>query len=157
MSDNEAIRKVLTAYAISIDSRDWDTFRSCFTKDCELDYGAIGKWHSDEAVCRYMALCHSGPSLHRVSNFWINASDERATSRCYVDAMVFGPGGIGGAHTIGYYDDELVHSENGWKIRKRTFTAVRMKFLGLLSVLPSRLTIYLAALGSRKLNKSAGN
>lgn len=155
MSQIEDITNVLVRYATGIDSRDWSLFRTCFTEDCQLDYGALGGWHSREAVTRFMQMSHSGPSQHRLSNFVINIEGQQAWSRTYVDAVVLGPGGWGGANTIGYYDDELVHGIAGWQIARRRYTGVRMKFLGVLALIPAGLAMRLAAFGSRRLNAAA--
>lgn len=155
MSDIEAITAVLVHYATGIDSRDWNLFRSCFVDDCYLDYGELGQWRSCESVTRYMELSHSGPSMHRLSNFAVRVDGSRATTRTYVDAMVFGPGGVGGAHTIGFYDDELMLTDAGWQIAKRKFTCVRLKFIGVLGILPHSIALRLAAFGSKKMNKIA--
>ena len=102
-----------------------------------------------------MIAAHSGPSLHRLSNFVINIDGDRATARTYVDALVFGPGGLGGAHAIGYYDDELVRRPDGWQITRRCHTSINMKFLGLLGIVPSWMTSRLAAFASRRVNAKA--
>lgn len=153
MSDREKIADVLTHYATGIDSRDWSLFRRCFTEQCRCDYGKLGQWYDRESLTRYMMHCHSGPSLHRLSNLSIDISEQRATSRTYVDAVVTGPGGLGGAHTLGYYDDNLVLNDAGWQIAQRRFTPVRVKFLGLLSVIPPQLALMMAAAGSRRMNR----
>lgn len=155
MSELEQITDVLLRYATGIDSRNWDLFRTCFTEDCQLDYGALGIWSSREAVTCFMQLSHSGPSLHRLSNFAITIEDNRARARTYVDALVLGPGGWGGASSIGYYDDELIQTAAGWQIAKRRYTGVRMKFLGALRIIPSSLAMRLAALGTRRFNAAA--
>jgi len=36
------VADVLVRYATGIDQRDWALFRTCFTEDCEADYGGIG-------------------------------------------------------------------------------------------------------------------
>lgn len=102
-----------------------------------------------------MALAHSGPSLHRLSNFAISVEAGAARSRCYVDALVYGPGGWGGARTIGYYDDELVVGSEGWRIAKRRHTSVSMRFLGVLGIIPPGIASRLAAIGSRRFNAMA--
>jgi hypothetical protein len=43
------VADVLVRYATGIDRRDWALLRSCFTDDCEADYGEIGGWHSADA------------------------------------------------------------------------------------------------------------
>ena len=150
MSDIEQITNVLVRYATGIDSRDWNLFRTCFTEDAQLDYGALGRWNSREAVAHFMELSHSGPSQHRLSNFAITIESDRARTRTYVDAIVFGPGGWGGAQTIGYYDDELVYSAEGWQIVRRRFINVRIKLLGVLSVIPAGIAARLAAFGTKR-------
>lgn len=155
MSEIEQITNVLVRYATGIDSRNWDLFRTCFTEDAQLDYGVLGTWNSREAVTRFMEVSHSGPSQHRLSNFAITIEGNQARARTYVDAIVFGPGGWGGAQTIGYYDDELVHSAEGWQIARRRFTNVRIKLLGLLSIIPPGMAMRLAALGTKRFSALA--
>jgi len=157
MTDIEAITDVLVRYATGIDSRDWQLFRTCFVEDSKLDYGGLGSWGSCEAVTRFMELAHSGPSMHRLSNFAISIDGDKATARTYVDAMVYGPGGIGGAHSMGYYDDELVRTGEGWQIRRRTYTSVTLKFLGIMCIIPAGLAYRLAVLGARKTLRRAAN
>ena len=36
------VADVLVRYATGIDRRDWELFRTCFTEDCDADYGDIG-------------------------------------------------------------------------------------------------------------------
>ena len=149
-SDTLKIEALLVRYATAIDTRQWDLFRSCFTENCNLDYGPIGHWDNREAVTQYMIQAHSGPSLHRLSNFAISVDGDRASARCYVDALVYGPKALGCANAIGYYEDTLILNAQGWQIDKRRFTAIRMKFLGLLFFIPSKLIMRLAALNARR-------
>lgn len=155
MSDHEHISDVLLRYATGIDSRDWNLFRTCFTEDAQLDYGVLGHWNGREAVTRFMEVSHSGPSQHRLSNFVITITGDRARARTYVDAIVLGPKGWGGAQTVGYYDDELVHNAEGWQIAQRRFINVRIKLLGVLSIIPSSIAMHLAALGTKRFSAIA--
>ncbi len=155
MSDIEHISNVLLRYATGIDARDWKLFQTCFTEDCQLDYGVLGSWDSSEAVTRFMEVSHSGPSQHRLSNFAITIEGNKARARTYVDAMVLGPGGWGGAQSIGYYDDELVQTAAGWKIARRRYIPVRMKLLGVLGIIPSSIAMRLAALGTKRFSAIA--
>jgi hypothetical protein len=144
VSDRDEIVDVLVRYATGIDQRDWALFRTCFTDDCALDYGDIGTWHSADAVTQFMAKSHSGPSVHRLTNFVVTVDGDTAEARTYVDAVVLGPGGWGGAHTIGIYDDRLTRTSAGWRIASRRFTNVRLRMLGATSVVPSALASRLA-------------
>ena len=119
MTDRDEIVDVLVRYATGIDSRDWRLFRSCFSDDARFDYGGIGQWDTPEAITDYMRAAHSGPSMHRLSNFVIDIDGDRATSRTYVDAVVMGPKGFGAVENFGWYDDEWVRTPGGWRISFR--------------------------------------
>jgi uncharacterized protein (TIGR02246 family) len=153
MTDIEEITDVLVRYATGIDTRDWDLFRTCFTEDCSVDYGEIGRWQSADAITAYMRRAHSGPSMHRLSNIAVHLDGDRATARSYVDAMVLGRGGRGGANSLGYYDDRLVRTEDGWRIAERSHTGVRLTLLGPLRVIGSGLATRLAMWANRKMVK----
>lgn len=43
----QAASDLLIRYATGIDTRNWDLLRSCFTDDCEADYGDVGQWKGD--------------------------------------------------------------------------------------------------------------
>src|SRR5262249_48598362 len=71
-----------------------------------------------------------GPTLHRITNQAVRPDGERAVSRCYVEALVMMPDNASGTRATGYYDDELVRADEGWKIARRRFT------MGLLQLVP---------------------
>lgn len=146
MTDREDIIDVLVRYATGIDSRNWVLFRTCFTDDARFDYGGIGTWNSPGALTDYMRRTHSGPSLHRLSNFAIDidADTGRATSRSYVDAIVMGPKGFGVVDTFGWYDDELQRTADGWRIASRRTTLHGARLPGVLRAIPPALAIRLA-------------
>lgn len=150
MTDRIEIADVLLRYATAIDSRDWTLFRTCFTDDATFDYGGIGTWQSPEAITAYMRASHSGPSMHRLTNFVIEVTGETATARTYVDAIVMGPAGFGTIESFGWYDDQLARTPTGWRIRHRRYTFHGARLPGPLRVLPPTLAARLAAyLGSR--------
>jgi 3-phenylpropionate/cinnamic acid dioxygenase small subunit len=120
------IADVLVRYATGIDRRDWDLFRQCFTIDCVADYGDIGVWHGADEITAWMDAAHQGAgyTLHRISNQAVVASEGGATARCYVDAIVMGADNLAGVRAVGFYDDELIHTDRGWQIHRRRFTSV---------------------------------
>lgn len=121
-----AVTEVLVRYATGIDRRDWDRLRSCFTDDCVADYGSIGIWHSADEITTWMAAAHEpcGNTLHRLTNFEVQASANGATARCYVDAIVMFADNQAGTRTVGFYDDDLVHDGGRWRIAHRRFSLV---------------------------------
>jgi 3-phenylpropionate/cinnamic acid dioxygenase small subunit len=120
------ISDVLVRYATGIDRRDWTLFRSCFTDDCKADYGDIGVWGDSDAITRWMEKAHApcGHTMHRITNQDISATSDGATARSYVDAVILAGDNQTGTHALGYYDDELVPTDQGWKIASRRFTMV---------------------------------
>jgi len=119
---------VLVRYATGIDRRDWVLFRSCFTEQCHADYADFGVWHSADEITAWMdeAHRHWGHTMHRISNIVVSGDDERATARSYVDAVLFQPDGQLGVQALGFYDDELLKTDDGWKIDRRQWTAVQI-------------------------------
>lgn len=135
-------------------SRDWRLFRTCFTDDARFDYGGLGIWDNPDALTEYMRASHSGPSLHRLSNFVIEIDADQSTSRTYVDAVVMGPGGFGVVNTFGWYDDQLRRTSNGWRIAFRRTQLHGTKLPDLLGAIPPSLANRVTAFGSRLARRS---
>jgi 3-phenylpropionate/cinnamic acid dioxygenase small subunit len=125
--DERTVSAVLVAYGTSIDQRDWNRLRACFSEDCEADYGSFGKWQGAVAIAAYMKQAHAdlGPTLHRITMIEIRSDDGRVSACSYVDALLMPMNAGGPIHRgIGYYDDQFVRTGGGWKIARRHFTAV---------------------------------
>jgi 3-phenylpropionate/cinnamic acid dioxygenase small subunit len=125
--DERAISAILVAYGTSIDQRDWNRLRACFSEDCEADYGSFGKWQGAVAIAAYMKQAHAdlGLTLHRITTIEIRSDDGRIGARSYVDALLMPINAGGPVHRgIGYYDDQFVRTGGGWKIARRHFTPV---------------------------------
>ena len=127
--DRQDIRDVLIRYATGIDRRDWPLFRTVFTDDCELDYGEIGHWRGIDAVVEFMVAAHemAGHTLHRITNQAVSVDGDAATAQAYVDALIMSQDNTSGVNAAGFYDDELVRTDTGWRIRRRRFTTVMVR------------------------------
>ncbi|MEX5712183.1 nuclear transport factor 2 family protein [Parafrankia sp. FMc6] len=125
----EEVTEVLVRYATGIDQRDWDLFRTCFTQDCQADYGGIGAWHSADTITEWMAQVHAGcgHTMHRITNVVMSSNGDGLTARSYVDSIVKAADNQSGTQVAGYYDDELVNTSDGWKISQRRFTPVHFQ------------------------------
>lgn len=131
MTDHEDrldIVDVLVRYATGIDRRDWPLFRTAFTDDCALDYGEIGQWNGVDAVTEFMDRSHAmaGHTMHRLSNHTIAVDGDVATARTYIDGLIMAQDNNSGVNAVGFYDDELVRTADGWRIARRRFTPVRV-------------------------------
>jgi 3-phenylpropionate/cinnamic acid dioxygenase small subunit len=127
------IAEVLVRYATGIDRRDWELFRSCFASDCLAEYEGIGTWESADAITAFMVSAHDGMghTMHRISNIAIDVhgDGDRAVARSSVDGILMAADGQSGLNPIGFYDDELVRTPDGWRIARRTFTMVTFRTL----------------------------
>ncbi len=130
--DRADIAEVLLRYATGIDRRDWAMFRTAFTDDCVLDYGEIGSFTGVDAVTEFMDATHAmaGHTMHRLSNIVITLDGDRATARTYIDGLIMAADNASGVNAVGYYDDDLMRTEHGWRIARRIFTAVRISTIG---------------------------
>lgn len=130
--DRQDISELLVRYATGIDRRDWPLFRTVFTADCELDYGDIGTWHGVDAVTEFMDKTHApaGQTLHRLTNQVITVDGDKASARTYVDAVIMFGDNQSGVNAWGFYDDQIVRADDGWRIARRRFTQVRITTFG---------------------------
>lgn len=132
--DSESISELLVRYATSIDRRDWKLFRTCFSDDCDVDYGTLptgetARWNNIEDMAAWMEASHRdmGRTLHRITNQRVEREGDTVTAHCYVDALLMTQDGQLIMNAAGFYDDHLVHTDDGWKITRRRFTSVHMR------------------------------
>ena len=130
--DRQDIVDVLVRYATGIDRRDWPLFRTVFTEGCELDYGEIGVWKGVDAVTDFMEQAHAmaGHTMHRLTNQVITIEGDKATTRTYIDGVIMLSDNQAGVNALGFYDDEVVRTADGWRIARRRFTQVRVSTFG---------------------------
>jgi 3-phenylpropionate/cinnamic acid dioxygenase small subunit len=130
--DRQDISDLLVRYATGIDRRDWPLFRTVFTDDCQLDYGEIGSWSGVDAVTEFMDQLHAmaGQTMHRLSNQAIAVDGDKAQARTYIDGLIMAADNKSGVNAIGFYDDEIVRTADGWRIARRTYTQVRLTTVG---------------------------
>jgi 3-phenylpropionate/cinnamic acid dioxygenase small subunit len=130
--DRLDIADVLVRYATGIDRRDWPLFRTVFTDDCVLDYGEVGSWKGVDAITEFMQQAQSmaGHTMHRLTNQVITVDGDTAQSRTYVDALIMMEDSNSGVNAAGFYDDELVRGDDGWRVARRHFIQVRVAQVG---------------------------
>ena len=72
----------------------------------------------------------AGHTMHRMSNQVIEVSGDRAVARTYVDGLIMAADNGSGVNAVGFYDDGLVRTADGWRIARRRFTPVRVTAVG---------------------------
>ena len=125
------VADVLVRYASGIDGRDWELFRTCFTDDCEADYDAIGAWRGADESTEWLRRVHDPccHTLHRITNQAVTIRGDGVSARSYVDALIMFADNQSGTRAAGFYDDELVAADGGWKIARRRFTSVLLQLV----------------------------
>lgn len=122
--DKFEIQELLTAYAHAIDARDFEALDDIFTLDAEIDYSATGgiKGGLGEIKPFLQAMLPMfKASQHFVTNPLIKLNTDSASSR----SLLFNPMTMereGTLHTMfigAWYVDDLIRSEEGWRISKR--------------------------------------
>ncbi len=130
-NDQLAIRDVIDRYAVALDLRDWESVRSCFTTDCHVDYERFGSWTERDRFVAGLEAIHRGvgPTLHRLANHQIRVHGDEAKATSYLDALLQVPDEDHDLlHVVGKYLDELIRTEDGWRINRRRFeTFLRRK------------------------------
>ncbi len=120
--DEREIVNLTVRYATALDDRGEDLLLDCFSPDADLDYGRYGRWTYDTIV-EHMRRAHAGlvGTQHRVFNHVVKVDGSRAQCRCYFEAVLVGDLSSGSRiRTLnGRYEDELIRTEDGWRISTR--------------------------------------
>ena len=125
ISDRIRINDLLTRYTVALDTKDWALLDTCFTADAHVDYTTSGGTkgpYPEVRVWLEKALAAFPMTQHFISNTTVTIEGDRAKSRTYVINPMGFPKEDGSLHifTVGaYYNDELVFTDEGWRIAER--------------------------------------
>lgn len=120
--DRQAIIDLTIAYCYALDERNFEALGSIFTPEATVDYGTTfcdGLAAIVEKV--RVSITPLDATTHIVSNHFVQVDGDRATCSCYLMAQHLKRGTPGGDLYMiaGRYDDELVRTVDGWRIRTR--------------------------------------
>ena len=123
--DRLEIADLMHRYAQMVDFREWDSMDSVFAPGASIDYTSTGgKSGPYREILGWLdrALEPWPINLHYITNLTVELDGDRARSRCYFNAPM-GRVGDDGAQLVitnaGYYADDLVRTEAGWRITQR--------------------------------------
>jgi hypothetical protein len=125
--DKQQIQQVIYRYAWSLDTGDVEQFVSCFTPNGVLVWDAFeepDEWSGADALRAFAAHLRDMPSTagrqHHVANILIEGDTDEARAKAYVVVMACQPGGVGphSVNVMGWYDDVLKHTSEGWRITR---------------------------------------
>ena len=126
LADKQAIRDLQIFYAYAIDSGAYDDLGKVFIPNAVGDYGPAGRRNGLEAIkalCRE-ALAPLSASQHINTSHQAQIHGDIATASCYLNVHMHKENTPGGDHLEmgGRYDDQLVRTEEGWRIKQRKLT-----------------------------------
>jgi hypothetical protein len=123
-SDKEAITHAINLYAFAVDTQRWELFSDVFTPDIRADYSPSAQWTDLETFKRDFAAYHEpfDGTQHVMTNHLINVAGDNAQAVTYGHWRLIRKGLGGGEfwEGNGWYDDLLVKTAAGWRIKERT-------------------------------------
>ena len=139
--DKLMIAETIYLYALGIDTKDFDLYRSIFADEVEIDFSSYegssvpepDLLTGDQWVKRVKPLFTGlSATQHSMTNPIVTLDGDFASCRMYMQAHhVFEPDKEDSWFTIGgYYDDKLVRNDqspSGWKLRSVKLTVLWRK------------------------------
>ena len=119
--DAVEIHHLLARYSRALDTRDWELYRSVFTKDAFIDYAASGgtTGRRDDVVewLRKTLGTITWSGMHYITNIEAEVSGDSAQVRAAVFNPMQFPGVTGLTYFGGYYHHDMVRTPEGWRSR----------------------------------------
>jgi len=125
MSQDQAtiVSSLVNLYGLAIDTQRWDLFDEIFTEDVFANYSESATWRDLATFKRDFAAYHDpfDGTQHTMTNIqWRFAGDTaRAVTYGHWRLVRYGVPGGDFWEGQGWYEDELVRRDAGWRIRHR--------------------------------------
>ncbi len=118
--DQLEIIDVFNRYAIGVDRRDEETYRSCFTDELLVDVTGEGVEYTAEAWIKqaFTALSAFEKTQHMISNHSVSIDGDTAVAGAYLQAIHFNKDNK--FSVWGRYSHKLTRTAEGWKINSLT-------------------------------------
>jgi hypothetical protein len=123
-SDKAEIIEVMNLYAFALDTRQWDLFDRVFTDDVVAIFGPAGAgWEGLDVFKASFADFHARLDAHQhtMMGHLVEVDGDTAHAFAYGNWLLVREGAEGGSSWTGtgWYDDDLVRTEQGWRIKRR--------------------------------------
>jgi hypothetical protein len=125
-TDKQAIAEVINLYGLALDTRSWDLFADIFTADVIADYCHVLRWTDLASFVRDFTQMHEPTAGHQhfLGVPQIVVEGDRAWALTYGRFNLFKKSPAEDVFDMSHggasYDDELVRTQQGWRICKRT-------------------------------------
>jgi hypothetical protein len=125
--DREEISQVIVNYGFSFDRRDWALHHSVFTEQIQMDFSAsiggdgLTTYQADEWVKLIRPFFEELPATQHIAMpLSIKIQSDEAYVISMLHAQHYLPNNKGDSvqRMIGYYENWLVRTQQGWKINK---------------------------------------
>lgn len=129
MADGEIseIVNLINLYATAVDTQQWELLDRVFTEDVVTDFGGPAVFEGLAMLKQAFAAIHApfARTLHMTTNHQVRVSGDRASCLSYVHGrFIRNVEGGDLFESIGWYDDSLVRTQGGWRIRHRACRSV---------------------------------
>jgi len=128
MADREDIIELINLYGFAMDTQRWDMFDRIFTEHCDADYGETSHWMDRESFKRDFGSFHElfDATQHVMTNHLVAVRGDKASSHTYGSWRLIrhAAGDPPVWDGTGYYDDQWVRTNGGWRIAKRVCRVV---------------------------------
>ena len=123
MGDRSEIVNIINLYAVALDGHRYELFDEIFAADVKTDFGGGAGWSSLEELKAGFKAIHAvfGATQHAVSGHAVRVESDEAYCLSYVCGRFARE--IDGQRAVfestGWYDDHLVRTKAGWRIKDR--------------------------------------
>ena len=120
--DYSSIINVINLYAVAVDSHRYELFERIFAEDIRCDFGGGAAFTDRTTFAATFKDIHAvfSATQHITSGHAITIDGDRANCLSYVHARFRRDGEEGFFESTGWYDDGLVRTRDGWRIKDRT-------------------------------------
>jgi len=126
--DVTEIINLVNLYAVAVDTQHWDLLADVFTADAMADFGGGAVWQDLASLTRDFIIIHQpfDATQHVTTNHVVRVAGDDAHCLSYVRGRFIRRGLAGGDsfESGGWYDDRLLRTPAGWRIRERVCRTV---------------------------------
>lgn len=117
----QAVEEVLYRYASSIDSQDYETLRTLFTRDATARYGARDWMSGGDRIVDWIIenSQHQRWQHHQLNVYHVDLAGDAATALTYVTSHQVGDDPDRVSHIVSRYRDELRRTDGEWRIARK--------------------------------------
>lgn len=127
LADERAVINLVSHYCWALDAKNFEELRNVFLPDAFAILGET-ECHGIDAIIKRIssALTRLDASHHLVGSHHVVVDGDTAAHKCYLQGQHLLRGTEGGDLWLvaGTYEDQLVRTPEGWRIKQRVLTRV---------------------------------